>query len=393
MSCSRIALPAASASGDASAASRSARSAASEPRAAATSAASDADRSADRHGPRSSRRGPRVVSTAGRGRPRSGRSSRASGSVVRRGRSSRGAERTPRRRGPSRLDRRGVGRPLRSILARSVVAAGGRRAGQGQATAWEAADFTLWGRFHPESPGVALPRSGPIPRPSPGRHGCPEARISKSRSFSSTLNSSRARRRASSTVLPENSFVGTHISVVPLVGPDGPASRGRIVFEAVVFFVRVGQDGRALAWLCGGGMGSPEFAGVCSAANRGVQPNNGNIAPQPTMRYCWIIEKHRGCDPVDEQAGWQEAAVGDGDQRQEQHRLTLDLGVWAVIWRGPRRATSSATGPAAARRMRWPGCSPEHEGADRDAEERGRLADIDPAEPRMIVSIHGLYMF
>ncbi len=31
--------------------------------------------------------------------------------------------------------------------------------------------------------------------------------------------------------------------------------------------------------------------GVWSRAKAGVQPKNGNIAPQPTMRYCCTIEK------------------------------------------------------------------------------------------------------
>ena len=31
--------------------------------------------------------------------------------------------------------------------------------------------------------------------------------------------------------------------------------------------------------------------GVWPTAKPGVQPNKGNIPPQPTMRYCWAIEK------------------------------------------------------------------------------------------------------
>ena len=30
--------------------------------------------------------------------------------------------------------------------------------------------------------------------------------------------------------------------------------------------------------------------GVWPTANPGVRPKNGNMDPQPTMRYCWTIE-------------------------------------------------------------------------------------------------------
>ena len=30
---------------------------------------------------------------------------------------------------------------------------------------------------------------------------------------------------------------------------------------------------------------------ILTPGSRGVQPNNGNIPPHPTIRYCWAIEK------------------------------------------------------------------------------------------------------
>ena len=202
ISCSRIALPAASASGDASAASRSARSAASEPRAAATSAASEADRSAEppRFGARSrsSRAGP-VVATGRAVATRAGRRDAAGGRRGAGGRSPRGwSSRRPVVARAVVAARAAVGA---AVVPRPVVARSARAAG----AAATAAAASRFGAAPPSADrGAATIRAGSAPMPRTPR--LPGVRISKSRSLSSAPNSSRASLSASSTDLPVNSW-------------------------------------------------------------------------------------------------------------------------------------------------------------------------------------------
>ena len=113
------------------------------------------------------------------------------------------------------------------------------------------------------------------------------------------------------------------------------AARWRIVLSAVVFFSASVRMAARWPGSGGGGMATGK-RGVWSTAKAGVQPNSGNIAPQPTMRYCWTIEKIVGDDPVDEQAGGQEAAV----------RIEMS-GRNSIVWRWMRAFGSSLSGSAA----------------------------------------------
>ena len=60
--------------------------------------------------------------------------------------------------------------------------------------------------------------------------------------------------------------------------------------SAVVF---LSASVRMAARLPGSGGGGIDTGnrGVWSVAKAGVQPNNGNIPPHPTIRYCCAIEK------------------------------------------------------------------------------------------------------
>ena len=216
MSVSRISLPAASASGVASAASSSARSMASEPRAVVTAATSAADSSelwaaARRRGAgavvaarrRSSRRGGAVVAAVARAVVRGRvvrrlgadqRSPVAAGAAVR-GRSSRRGPRSPYvaaaivRRGPRSSVTVAVRDPRAAAAAGSGVASAASRLGAAPPSALR---------------GAATIRAGSAPMPSTPR--LPGVRISKSRSPRPTPNASQAALMASSTDLPVNSW-------------------------------------------------------------------------------------------------------------------------------------------------------------------------------------------
>ena len=75
--------------------------------------------------------------------------------------------------------------------------------------------------------------------------------------------------------------------------------------------------------------------GLWSRAKPGVHPNSGNVPPQPRIRYCWMIARIVAEDPVEEQAGRQERAPQDRDERQEVGHLPLDADVGVVV-RGGR---------------------------------------------------------
>ena len=169
---------------------------------------------------------PRVRRGAGRGR--------RGAAGVRRRRSSRRGGRSPcgRAASPSAVavapascgrssgrdrGRRGAGRGRRGAAA--IVVAGGPRSSRGGGGGQRcAAAASRFGAAPPSAErGAATIRAGSAPIPRTPR--LPGVRISKSRSESSTPNSSRADRRASSTLLPLNSLYA--LIVVSLGGSGG----------------------------------------------------------------------------------------------------------------------------------------------------------------------------
>src|SRR3954453_5097207 len=221
-------------------------------------------------------------------------------------------------------------------------------------------------------------RAGSAPMPRTPR--LPGVRISKSRSFSSAPNASRAWRRASSTVLPVNSRYSlisasspSSALTAPLAGADRRFGRGLLR--------GVGQYRRSLAW--GGGRGEGNGESGSGPGGEAGRPAEDREHPAPAHDEVLLHDGvDRGRYPVDEEAGRQEPAVRDRDQRQEQHRLPLALVVRIVIL-GPRhRQHHPRLDELEQSRHDREDADAEDEAADRDAEQGRRLADVDAAEPR-----------
>ena len=278
ISCSRIALPAARASGEASAASSSARSEARDPRAAATSACSDAVRvpppSRSGVGACSSRRGPRSDDRhcGGRGRRggrrRGGRSSRRGprstiGPRARRGR--RGAV------GP--VVAVAVGRSSRGVGAGNGVAAAASRFGAAPPSADRGRGHDPGGLgAHAEDAPAARGEDLEVEVVEPGTEGF--ARLAQ-RLFDG---------------LAGELAIFAHVSVVSLVGsgvrgvPGGSSCQPMISCRHPSGSPHVCSDQVVVAFARGSaGCG----LGRTPASSRG----SGTSRPSPTIRYCWMIEK------------------------------------------------------------------------------------------------------
>ena len=215
-----ISVPAASASGDASAAWISSRSVASDARALATSAASRCVRPAPRRSsrpPSAASRLPRPAVVAGAVGARRAQGHVLVGAHGRLGACGAGAARSvpvrvPRRAGPGAVRAGRVPRRVRGLGGRGLVAwravtraaVLARWAGRGGRGSAAAASFL--GVAPPSAErAAAMMRAGSAPMPSTPR--LPGVRISKSRSARPvTPKASRAARMASSTVRPVNSW-------------------------------------------------------------------------------------------------------------------------------------------------------------------------------------------
>ena len=227
---------------------------------------------------------------AGRRRdPRRGRSPKP------RGRSSRRGPRSPR--SPPDL-----GPPARTAAVASPVAVAeatarrssrGGRGRQGLRLRRPRAS----GRRRPAR-SAGRPRSGRARRPCPGRPGC---RGSGSRSRGRRARRRTPRGRCLQRLLDglAGEFpVGTHVSVVSLVGPGGPVRGGGSVRSPAVGRLGpgivpevIGAGAPAGRRCCRRRAWRPGSAGCGPRRTPGFQPNSGNIPPQPTIRYCWTIEK------------------------------------------------------------------------------------------------------
>src|SRR2546422_3541618 len=138
-------------------------------------------------------------------------------------------------------------------------------------------------------------RAGSAPIPRTPR--LPGVRISKSRSFSSAPNVSRAWRSASSTVLPVNSrysLISTSSPssalTAPLAGADRRSGRGLLV--------GVGQDGRTLARFWWRWHLHREARGV--PGRKGRRPAEQGEHAAPTHEQILLHDrKDRGGNPVD----------------------------------------------------------------------------------------------
>src|SRR5690349_14448094 len=135
----------------------------------------------------------------------------------------------------------------------------------------------------------------------------PGVRISKSRSLSSAPNASRAWRRASSTVLPVNSRYSlisasspSSALTAPLAGADRRFGRGLLG--------GVGQYRRSVARVRWWRHRDGESRGM--AGGEGRRPPEDREHPAPAHHEVLLDDRvDRRRDPVDEQAGRQEAAV------------------------------------------------------------------------------------
>ena len=297
-------------------------------------------RGGGRRGAGRDRRGAAAVAA---GRRRSGaagrpaRSSRARRSRAGRSPARSGARSAPRRRGGrdrgrdrSRgRDRRGAGRGRgrrrgprrRGAAAVAVVASAAVADRRGpRAAAAAAAARAAASRFGAAPPsaerGAATIRAGSAPMPRTPR--LPGVRISKSRSSSPTPNVLAGAAQRLLDGLAGELLVRTHVSVVSLVGPGGPRSRWSDRRGRPVRLARrwSSAPGRPLACVGSAAGARRPGSAACGPRRRpGSSRRAGTSPPQPTIRYCWTIEKSGGHDPVDEQAGRQEPAVEDRDQR------------------------------------------------------------------------------
>ena len=382
-------MPAASASGDASAASRSARSAASEPRAAATSAASDAVRSDG--APAAAVGATRAaVVAARRAVVRGGRTGR-----TRRGRH-RGRRRQPRSRprgAPAeRSSRRGA------VVARAASSRGrssrrgprssrAARSSRGPVVARPRSSRGGAGGSGVRGRGLALRRGAAERRArrgdDPGGLGAhaEDAAAARRQDLEVEVVELGAERlagepcSASSTVLPVNSWYAlmsasspSSALTAPLAGADRLVGRGASCR-------RRSRIGAPLAVDLAGVASRPGSAACGRRRTRGVQPKQREH-PAPAHDQVLLDDREdRRDDPVDEQAGRQER------RRRRSRSAAGTASSGAGSWCSGRRPRARVRGSII---RDWTSCSPaetigqdadpEHEAAERDREERRRLA-------------------
>ena len=276
-------MPAARASGDASAASRSARSAASDPRAAATSAASEARQA----GRAATGRSPLAIVAArpvvrGAAGDRHGVGRRGAGG--RRGAAGghRGGRRADGRRAVGRRAGRSSRRGGRSSPG-SVVAArrGGRqRRGGGGLTLGRRSAQRRARRG--DDPGGLGAHAEDAPA---ARRQDLEVEVVELRAEGLSGQLERLLDGLAGELL-----VLAHVSVVSLVGPDGPARGGGSSCRPWSSCRR--RSGWPHASLGLVVVASTPGSGACAPSRtRAFGRTAGTCRPNPTIRYCWMIEK------------------------------------------------------------------------------------------------------
>ena len=321
----------------------------------------DPGAAAGRDRARSSRRGPRsayprasAVLHPRTARPAAvgGRSSRGRSSSA--GRASSGRGRRARRRA------RAIVAARSAIVARPVVAASarGRRHDRGRGPRSDRrgprssrggdggsgldAAASRFGAAPPRADrGAATIRAGSAPMPRTPR--LPGVRISKSSSCSSTPNSSRATAQRLLDGLAGELLVRTHQRRLPR-RPWRPRSLWRMVLSACGGSLLRGPAERRVrrSGLAGrpAAAGDREARGVVLGEARG--PAEQREHPAPADDQVLLDDREEGRrDPVEEQAGRQEAAVDQRDEREDVRHLALDPDV-AGRRPSPGRATGSA---------------------------------------------------
>src|SRR5207253_2086381 len=192
--------------------------------------------------------------------------------------------------------------------------------------------------------GAATIRAGSAPMPRTPR--LPGVMISKSRSSRPAPNASRAFFSASSTDLPVNSRYALMSASSPSAalsaplswtdgrGRGGGAIGGRVAARRAGSATRRGARSTRLRRSAGDGRWNRNWESRRVVLREFGRPTKNREQGAPTHDQVLLNDREDGGhDPVQEQARRQEATVCDGDEREDHHRLALDIRLRVVLCR------------------------------------------------------------